>query len=108
MHFNEVQGPQCLEQLGKQGLACVTLGPLKGLQTGVDTEPGASNNTSREAGGGGSYTHLSLCWRLDCRLTEACGTTAVEKTEAKVFLRACASTSCSAWRKQTGGSKTTR
>ena len=70
MHFNEVQGPQCLEQLGKQGLACVTHGPLRGLQTGVDTEPGASNNTSREAGGGGSYTHLSLCWGLDCRLTE--------------------------------------
>ena len=55
MHFNEVQGPQCLEQLGEQGLPCVTHRPPRGLRTGVDTEPGASNDASRDAGEGGSY-----------------------------------------------------
>ena len=41
MQFNEVQGLQCLEQLGGQGL------PVSHMAAG--TEPGASKDPSREA-----------------------------------------------------------
>ena len=34
VHFNEDQGPQCLEQLGGQGLPCVTHGPPGALSAG--------------------------------------------------------------------------
>ena len=49
MQFNEVQGLQCLEQLGGQGLPVSHMDPRGGCALAAGTEPGASKDASREA-----------------------------------------------------------